>query len=381
MQSLYRSFAALLWLGVALTGCTQDAEVDSAQGPGAGMPPPEVEVVTITPRTVSLDVQYPGRVTGSREVEVRARVDGILLRRNYQEGSIVSEGEVLFEIDPEPYRVALERANAQLKQAEAQYRTAQRDWERGRAVFERGVISESDYDAVRSAYELAEASVALARAEREAAQINLGYTTVTAPISGVTSREAVSEGSLVGPMQNMSLLTRIVRTDPLYVVFAIPESEYLTLRRLHPEGAEAAPIGAQLVLDDGTIALEDGSIDFTASTVDPSTGTVQARAVFPNPNNEVLPGQFARVSVMDLTLNDVLLVPQAAVMQGPQGPFVLSVDQQNMVQYTPVTTGMAVGTNWIATSGVENGMRIISNGLLRVQPGMPVTPVPAANPQ
>lgn len=381
MQSLYRSFAALLWLGVALTGCTQDAEVDSAQGPGAGMPPPEVEVVTITPRTVSLDVQYPGRVTGSREVEVRARVDGILLRRNYQEGSIVSEGEVLFEIDPEPYRVALERANAQLKQAEAQYRTAQRDWERGRAVFERGVISESDYDAVRSAYELAEASVALARAEREAAQINLGYTTVTAPISGVTSREAVSEGSLVGPMQNMSLLTRIVRTDPLYVVFAIPESEYLTLRRLHPEGAEAAPIGAQLVLDDGTIALEDGSIDFTASTVDPSTGTVQARAVFANPNNEVLPGQFARVSVMDLTLNDVLLVPQAAVMQGPQGPFVLSVDQQNMVQYTPVTTGMAVGTNWIATSGVENGMRIISNGLLRVQPGMPVTPVPAANPQ
>jgi len=343
------------------------------------MPPPEVEVVTITPRTVSLDVQYPGRVTGSREVEVRARVDGILLRRNYQEGSIVSEGEVLFEIDPEPYRVALERANAQLKQAEAQYRTAQRDWERGRAVFERGVISESDYDAVRSAYELAEASVALARAEREAAQINLGYTTVTAPISGVTSREAVSEGSLVGPMQNMSLLTRIVRTDPLYVVFAIPESEYLTLRRLHPEGAEAAPIGAQLVLDDGTVALEDGSIDFTASTVDPSTGTVQARAVFPNPNNEVLPGQFARVSVMDLTLNDVLLVPQAAVMQGPQGPFVLSVDQQNMVQYTPVTTGMAVGTNWIATSGVENGMRIISNGLLRVQPGMPVTPVPAAS--
>lgn len=379
MQSLYRSFAALLWLGVALTGCTQDAEVDSAQGPGAGMPPPEVEVVTITPRTVSLDVQYPGRVTGSREVEVRARVDGILLRRNYQEGSIVSEGEVLFEIDPEPYRVALERANAQLKQAEAQYRTAQRDWERGRAVFERGVISESDYDAVRSAYELAEASVALARAEREAAQINLGYTTVTAPISGVTSREAVSEGSLVGPMQNMSLLTRIVRTDPLYLVFAIPESEYLTLRRLHPEGAEAAPIGAQLVLDDGTIALEDGSIDFTASTVDPSTGTVQARAVFANPNNEVLPGQFARVSVMDLTLNDVLLVPQAAVMQGPQGPFVLSVDQQNMVQYTPVTTGMAVGTNWIATSGVENGMRIISNGLLRVQPGMPVTPVPAAS--
>src|SRR5690606_11833450 len=153
----------------------------------------------------------------------------------------------------------------------------------------------------------------------------------------------VSEGSLVGPTQGMSLLTRIVRTDPLYVVFAIPESEYSSLRRVHPEAAESAPIAAQLVLDDGSVALEDGSIDFTASTVDPATGTVQARAVFPNPDNQVLPGQFARVSVMDLNLGDSLLVPQAAVMQGPQGTFVLAVDQQNIVQYTPITIGMSIG--------------------------------------
>jgi membrane fusion protein (multidrug efflux system) len=380
MQSLNKSLAMLL-LGALLSGCTQDQAGEPAPGPGgATPPPPEVEVLALTPRPVSLDLQYSGRAIGSREVEVRARVDGILLTRNYQEGSAVKAGDTLFEIDPQPYRVALERANAQLQQAEAQLRTAERDWERAEAVFAKGAISEADHDSIRSAYELAEAGVALARAEREAAQINLGYTTVTAPISGVTSREAVSEGSLVGPSQGMSLLTSIVQTDPLYVVFAIPESEYATLRRLRPESAEVMPLGATLLLSDGSVGLEGGSIDFTASTVDATTGTVQARAVFPNPGNQVLPGQFARVSVMDLNLGDSLLVPQAAVMQGPQGTFVLGVDAQNLVQFTPITTGMAVGTDWLVTSGLSSGMRIITNGLLKVQPGMPVTPVPAATP-
>ena len=380
MQSHFKSVAVSLCLGfLLLQGCSQEeAGGNAATTPGASPSPPEVEVVTLTPQPVTLDLLYPGRASGSREVEVRARVDGILVSRNYQEGSIVEEGALLFEIDPQPYQVALERANAQFKQAEAQMRSAQRDWDRGEAVFAKGVISESDHDALRSAQELAEASVALARAEREAAQINLGYTRVTAPISGVTSREAVSEGSLVGPTQGMNLLTRIVRTDPLYVVFAIPESEYISLRRIHPEAAEVAPIGAELVLDDGTVALAQGSIDFTASTVDPATGTVQARAVFPNPGNQVLPGQFARVSVMDLNMGDSLLVPQAAVMQGPQGTFVLTVDDQNLVQYTPISTGIAVGNAWIVSSGVQAGTRVISNGLLKVQPGMPVTPVPAA---
>jgi membrane fusion protein, multidrug efflux system len=178
---------------------------------------------------------------------------------------------------------------------------------------------------------------------------------------------------LVGPSQ--SLLTRIVRTDPLYVVFAIPESEYASLRRLHP--ADAAPLGAELLLDDGSLALAEGSIDFTASTIDPDTGTVQARAVFPNPDNRVLPGQFARVSVTGLILDDALLVPQTAVMQGPEGTFVLSVDQQNLVQYTPLVTGLAVGSDWLVTSGPTVGMRVITSGLLKVQPGMPVNPVPA----
>jgi membrane fusion protein (multidrug efflux system) len=369
----------LLWLSAVLSGCSQNEAAESAPG-GAAPPPPEVEVITLAPRSVSLDLQYSGRATGSREVEVRARVDGILLTRSYQEGTMVKAGDKLFEIDPQPYRVALERANAQLQQAQAQLRTAQRDWERAEAVFAKGAISEADHDSIRSAYELAEAGVALARAEREGAEINLGYTTVTAPISGITSREAVSEGSLVGPTQSMSLLTRIVQTDPLYVVFAIPESEYTSLRRLRPESPEAMPLSARLLLSDGSVGLEGGSIDFTASTVDATTGTVQARAVFPNPGNQVLPGQFARVAVTDINLGDALLIPQAAVMQGPQGTFVLSVDAQNLVQFTPVTTGMAVGTDWLVDSGLQAGMRVITNGLLKVQPGMPVNPVPAAAP-
>ncbi|HWK54281.1 MAG TPA: efflux RND transporter periplasmic adaptor subunit [Hyphomicrobiales bacterium] len=378
MRNIFKPSAAPFWFSLLLlAGCGPDQATPSGQ---AAPPPPEVEVVALAKRQVALELQYPGRASGSREVEVRARVDGILLRRHYQEGAAVQEGALLFEIDPQPYQVALERAGAQMKQAEAQLRSTSLDWERAESVFARGAISASDHDAIRAAFELAEASTALARAERRATEINLGYTKVTAPISGITSREALSEGSLVGPTQGMSLLTRLVRTDPLYVVFAIPESEYASLRRLRTQGVEAAPLGADLLYDDGAVALTGGSIDFTASTIDAGTGTVQARAVFPNPDNAVLPGQFTRIRLTDLTLDDALLVPQAAVMQGPQGTFVLSVDAQNMVQYTPISTGLAVGSDWLVTGGVDAGLRVITSGLLKVQPGMPVTPVPPAAP-
>ncbi|MDR2213623.1 MAG: efflux RND transporter periplasmic adaptor subunit [Pseudomonadales bacterium] len=366
---------ALLGFSLALAGCAEDQS--AAPGQGGAMGPPEVEVITLASRSIEFAPQYPARVSGSREVQVRARVDGILLRRNYQEGSSVSEGDVLFEIDPEPYRLALASANAQLQQAQASQRTAERDWERGEMLFPKGAISESDYDTLRSSKDLADAAVAQASAARDAARLNLSYATVSAPISGVTSIEAVSEGSLVGPSQGMTLLTSIVRTDPLYAVFSIPESEYVTLRGLRPQSLESAPLNAQLLYGDGSVALTGGSIDFAASTVDGATGTVLARAVFANPNNQVLPGQFVRVGITDLMLDNVITIPQAAVMQSPQGPFVLSVNQQNQVQYTPVTLGMAVGSEWVTSAGLQSGMRVISNGLLRAAPGTAVTPVQA----
>ncbi len=343
------------------------------------MPPAEVEVVTLTPRSVMLELEYSGRANGSQEVEVRARVGGILMHRNYQEGGVVEAGSVLFEIDPQPYKVELERTHARLQQAEAQLRSAQRDWDRAEAVFAKGAISASDHDRIQSQLELAEAGVAVAKAEQEAARINLDYTTVTAPISGITSREAVSEGSLVGPVEGLNLLTRIVRTDPLYVLFSIPESEFAGLREVRPDSAGTPQqLSAELMLPDGPVAGMQGTVDFTASTIDTTTGTVQARAVFANPGNSVLPGQFVRIRLMGVNIDNALLVPQASVLQGPQGTFVYTVDSSNMVQYSPITTGLAVGTDWLVTTGLEAGVRVVSNGLLKVQPGQPVTIVAAA---
>jgi membrane fusion protein (multidrug efflux system) len=368
-----------LWLCFYLTACSGGDQVaETAEQPA--MPPPEVEVVTLMPRPVMLELEYPGRATGSQEVEIRARVDGILLRRHYQEGAIVEAGSPLFEIDPQPYQVEFNRANARLQQAEAQLRSVQRDWDRADAIFAKGAISASDHDRIRSELELAEAGVALAKAETEAAKINLGYTKVTAPIGGITSREAVSEGSLVGTTQGQSLLTRIVRTDPLYVLFSIPENEFVGLRQMRPDAGAQKELSAELLLPDGAVVSMPmpGTVDFTASTVDAPTGTVQARAVFANADNSVLPGQFVRVRLTGVSLDNALLVPQAAVLQGPQGTFVYTVDSSSMVQYTPITTGLAVGNEWLVTMGVEPGMRVVSNGLLKVQPGQPVTIAAAA---
>ncbi|MDY6984562.1 MAG: efflux RND transporter periplasmic adaptor subunit, partial [Pseudomonadota bacterium] len=323
--------ATALWLSLCLCACSGEPEAGGADA-AAMQAPPQVEVVTLRPRDVMLDLEYSGRATGSQEVEVRARVGGILLRRHYQEGAAVEEGALLFEIDPQPFQVELARTRANVQVAQAQFDAAKRDWDRAQAVFERGAISESDRDRMRSAFELAEAQLAVARAGQEAASINLGYTKVTAPISGITSREAVSEGSLVGPAEGQSLLTRIVKTDPLYVLFSIPESEYAGLRNLAP--ATGDPLGAELISTEGAVMGIPGTVDFTASTIDTSTGTVQARATFSNQDTSVLPGQFVRVKLTDLSVDDALLVPQAAVLQSPQGTFVYTVDAQNTVQYT-----------------------------------------------
>jgi hypothetical protein len=183
--------AAALWLSISLCLSACSGEPGAEAPAQSAPPPPEVEVVTVRPREVALDLEYSGRATGSQEVEVRARVSGILLRRHYQEGAAVQEGAVLFEIDPQPYEVALERVRAGVQVAQAQLSAAERDWKRAEAVFAGGAISESDHDRIRSAFELAEAAIAVARAEQQAAEINLGYTTVTAPISGITSRAAV----------------------------------------------------------------------------------------------------------------------------------------------------------------------------------------------
>ncbi|MGQ9371338.1 efflux RND transporter periplasmic adaptor subunit [Azospirillum sp. ST 5-10] len=372
--------AAFLVLGVlALAAC--DDSPKAAQAQQAPPPPPEVVAMTTAARDVPLGFEYAGRVTGSREVEVRARVGGILLERAYVEGAVVKQGEVLFRIDPEPYRVKLARAEAQLRQEQARLLQAERNWKRIAPLYDRGTVSGREHDEALSALDLAKASVAVAEAELEAARIDLAYTEVRAPVSGVTSREVVSEGSLIGTATDDSLLTHITQLDPVYVNFAIPDAEAALYRGAVRRGDVALPADGRLAVEVRTTAggvLGAGRLDYTDRTVDPRTGTIQARAVVPNPDGTLMPGQFVRAVVKGMTLKDAVTVPQKAVMQGPQGPFVYVVPGEGAVQaqVRPVALGRSVGQDYVVADGLKPGERVVTEGVIKVRPGATVRAVP-----
>lgn len=382
--SSYRVLTLVLLSSLALAGCKKEeggqGGAEAAAGHGA-MPPAAVEFVTVTAEDVQLEKEYAGRTAGSREVEVRARVGGILLERTYVEGSAVKQGDILFRIDPEPYKLALDRTKAQKEQADARLKAASRNWDRASSLFQKQAVSAKTRDDALSELESSRAAVALAEAETKTAQLNLDYTAVTAPISGITSRETRSEGSLIGAGAADSLLTRITQLDPVYVIFAFPDADFMRQKELLASGvisADAdAPLKGTLIFADGTVYDKAGEIDFTAATVDSETGTVQARAVFPNLANTVLPGQFVRIKLHGLTRKGTILVPEAAIMQGPQGKFVYRIDAENKAQIAPVKTKDAISGRWIVEEGLNAGDRIITNGVIKVMPGAPVNPTPA----
>lgn len=332
-----------------------------APPPTPAMPAPSVMAVEISPADLPMTYEYAGRTAGSREVEIRARVSGILLQRNYVEGQPVTQGDLLFTIDPAPFEAALAQAQARLTQTE-------RDWKRADVLIKEKALSPREYDEAKSAYEQAKAEVKTAR-------INLDYTTVTAPISGITSKEGLSEGSLV--TADTSLLTRIAQLDPVYVEFSIPDSEAIYQRQQLASGAMVQP-------DDGKLTIEiffgdrrdtpfHGVVDFTDSVIDPQTGTVRARGVLQNADNAVLPGQFVRVALKGLTLKQATIIPDTAVMQGPMGTFVYTITPEGKAAITPVTLGALAGKNRIVTSGLSEGDKVITEGMIKVQPDAPVT--------
>ncbi len=365
----------MLALAMTVAGC-EDEQAPQQQAAAAAPPPTPVVAVTVKPQRLAVETEYAGRTAGSREVEIRARVEGILLERTYKEGDNVKAGQVLFRIDPRPYEIALQRALARQQQAEASLRQAQRDLSRAATLFQRRAGTESARDDAQSAVELAQADVALANAEVADAQIDLDYTTVEAPIDGVTGREQLSEGSLVGTTADNSLLTTVTRLDPIYVNFAIPDAEWLRSRDLIESGrvamAESGQIATALRLPDGRMYPQEGHVDFTDTTVDMDTGTIRARAVFPNPNGMILPGQFVRIILKGMVRTDAMVVPERAVMQGPQGPFVYRVDAEGKAQVAPVKTGPTVDEGWIIDNGLNAGDTVITEGVIKVRPGAPV---------
>jgi membrane fusion protein (multidrug efflux system) len=345
-------------------------------GPGAPgqMPPPEVSVATVQPRDIPVVLEYVGQTEGMREVEVRPRVGGILLKWNYTEGAAVQAGQSLFTIDPVPYQTLVARVDADLASAKARHSQTVREIERLKPLLEKGMVSQKAYDDAVSAEEVAAAQIKAAQAALTEAKLNLGYTRVEAPISGVTSRALKSEGSLVEAQS--TLLTTISQIDPIRVIFNISDAEQLRFNKEAAAGRLRLPKNKRYVvslrLADGSASESPGMVDFSDVRVNPTTGTSEVRAVLPNPDQRLRPGQFVRVTLKGAEYVNALAVPQRAVLEGPQGKMVLTVNDKSAVEPRPVQVGEWSGEEWVITGGLKPGDRVIVDGFAKVQPGKPV---------
>lgn len=359
---------------LALGGCKKES------GAGDSAQVPTVAAVKVEPQNIPLSFEFAARAQGSKETEVRARVGGILLKRNYVEGSQVEEGSVLFQIDPEPFKVTLNQAKAKLAQVNAELKNAETQWQRTEKLYKEKYASEKARDDARANLDSLAASAQLAQAEVDAAQLNLDYTTVKAPISGITSMEVQSEGSLISATGDSSLLTHITQLDPIYVIFSASENEILSLTNMVDSGLIRNPenqneIKAKVRFGNDVVYPLEGEINFMNSNVDQKTGTIKLRAVFPNPEARLRPGQFLRLIMEGLTRIDALVVPQEAVMQASDGAFVYRVNEQGVVESVSVQTGlMTKDGGWIIDSGLKPGDVVIVSGVMKIRPGMTVKP-------
>ncbi len=335
---------------------------------------PQVSAITVQPHAVALTWEYAGRVVAFRRTEVRARVGGLLLQRRYTEGARVAAGEVLVRLDPAPYEAAVAHAAALVQQADAQRDKAARDLHRAEALLTTQAGSLVARDDAASAASLAEANAAAARATLRTEALTLSWTTVAAPLAGVTSLEALPEGSLVAAN---TLLTTITQTDPVYVGFAFTDEDLATLRALRRDGGAGLDrLPATVLGEDGTPYPRPGAVDFTDSSVDQATGTVHGRALFPNPDDRLLPGAFVRIRIGGLTLPGALTLPQQAVQQDAAGSYAWVVGTDGHAARRGLTLGPAVVdgaapgvASWVVEAGLAAGERVVTAGVLKVQDG------------
>ena len=370
-----RGFVAAFVL-VALGACQKSP---SNQAPGA-MPPPEVTVAVVQPRDLPVNFEYVAQISGVREVEVRPRVSGILEKWNFTEGSKVARGQSLFTIDASPFRAALAKAEADMVSTQASFDQAKRNTGRLKPLHEAKAVSQKDYDDALSGEQIASANVQAAQAAVTEARLNLSYTRVEAPISGITSRALQSEGSLVQAQQ--TLLTKISQIDPVHVIFSFTEAEHLKFTRAVGDGTLKLPkdgkFDVTLKLADGSEYSRPGKVDFTDVRVDPATGTIEARAVVSNPQGALRPGQFARVELSGGVRPNAIAIPQRSVLEGPGTKIVLTVNAQGMVEPRPVQVGDWAGENWVITGGLKAGDKVIVDGVFKAFQAPPGTAVKIA---
>lgn len=373
---------AVLPLALALLACGDKPPAAPAGG-GGGMPPAEVGVITVQPGEVGLVTELPGRLEASRVAQVRARAAGIVLERLFREGSDVRAGQRLFSIDPAPYAAAQSSAQASLAKAQANLSQTTMLAERYKPLVEANAISKQDYANAVVAQKLAEADVAAARAAVQTASINLGYASVTAPISGRIGRALVTEGALVGQGEATPLAV-IQQIDPLYVNFTQSATEVLNLRRAPDAGRLKRAGGNQatkvrIVLEDGTLHPQAGRLLFSDLSVDPTSGQVTLRAEVPNPGTMLLPGMYVRVQFEQATASNAILLPQQAVTRTGQGDTVMVVDLQGKVAPRPIRVGSSQDGKWVVLEGLKAGEMVMVDGFQKLRPGASVKPVPWNN--
>jgi len=371
-----RCVLSSMLFALLLAGCGQ-GKPDSAHA--APPPPPALPamVIEVAPQRVPITVEAIGQIEGSKEVEVRARVSGIVLKRLYNEGDLVRAGTPMFKIDPAPFEIALAQAKAQLAQEQARNEQSRRESLRLKQLAAEKAISQKEFDDASSNLKLSDATLQAAEARVRDAELNLSYTHVVAPVSGVSGRAVRSEGSLIAAGGD-SLLTSISQVDPIWVRFSLSESDLAKLpqRRL----VRGAPIEVRLLLPDGTRYPGKGRLNFAATQIDTRLGTQQLRAEFDNAKGQLLPGQFVRAQLVAGQRENVFLVPQTAVMQAEAGYMLFVLDKENKAALRPVQLGDWIGSDWMVLGGLAAGDRIVVDNLLKLRPGAAVSPLapPAA---
>jgi membrane fusion protein (multidrug efflux system) len=365
----------LCFVAVALSGCGKTDKPSASDSPIQ-----EVGTVTLTAQRIAITEELPGRTTAFRISDVRPQVNGIILKRMFTEGSEVTEGQQLYQIDPASYQAAYDSARAALAKAEATLAVDKLTEQRQKKLADTHVIAPQDYDTAYATMREAEADVALNKASVETTQISQTYTRVLSPLSGRIGRSSVTEGALVTNGQTTALAT-VQQLDPIYVDLTQSSSQLLRLQRELNNGqlksARDQNATVRLILEDGTEYPEKGTLQFSEVSVDQGTGSVTLRAVFPNPRQILLPGMFVRAQVEEGVNEQAILVPQRGVTRNQRGePTALVVGENNKVELRSLRTERTIGENWLVTSGLNAGDKVIIDGLQKISPGAEVKTVP-----
>ena len=369
-------------LGSGLTACKQEAAAPQ-------MPPPNVQVLSITPSTLPADKDFVAQTESSQRVEITARVSGFLEAIHYTEGSAVKKGQLMFTIDPKPFQAQLDAMLGQLKMQQARLSTAEANYARVKPLAKLNAVSQSDLDNATGELNGSRAAVYAAQAAVEEAKLNLGYTRIYAPLDGQASQALQRQGAYINAMSSDSKLTYIAALDPIWVSFSVSQNQEENLGKQIAQKKILMPaeskLEVEISLPGGQIFPHRGQIDFSDPSYDVNTGSMLVRAVIPNPERKLRPGMFVQASILGATRPDAIVVPQLAVMQGAKGHFVYVIKADNTAEMRPVVVGDYVGDKDILIeSGLQGGERVVIEGVSRVQPGKPVSisapPAPATAP-